>query len=204
MFQQNPHPIYKALLNNNYSLNLFENQRMFPGWFELNCLDQKILVKSKNGTLYTLDLITDEKSSFTWEYIFSYKSEGEVDDITKVLNEYVPIVRKSIDPKNEKLVELLMHEITQNYPGIKKLYFEYSSHKKEKSFTISDENDYFYEVLGENTLDSIYDFYFIEGLDVFYSYTIKEFSNHQLIKNIEKIFQIKDELKIDLKINLRK
>lgn len=64
MFIQNPHPIYRALLENSYEVIKKDHSKSIK-WYELNCKNYKLMIGFENESVHGTDYSDSNNLKYT-------------------------------------------------------------------------------------------------------------------------------------------
>lgn len=207
MFKQNPHPLYLSLLDHDYSLVPVINRRDDDTkLFRMTSNSNKIIVSVTRNVLKLSCAKTNSLTSFTHHSFYKNPSFhiNTIEKVEDILQSFVKIIRKSLNPKNIHCMNLVLSVIAQRYPDIEGVFFDSHMNTNKQSISFGCDSFLTYEITGQDIYDLIYDFYFINNLSLKDSVSIVRTSNHAMLENLTKLKELKKLLKINPKVKMLK
>lgn len=200
MIIQNLHPIYKALLTHNYTIKVFEI-RKDGELYELNCKNHKVIVGFEHGSFY----IYDDSCLNNLQYAVLPSMDSIFDknknkDVYYFMNKLVLALQKSTDIKNLQIMDFIICEIIKAVPDVTYIHFSPISIYENISLKFVDQKRRLFEIQGTKIIELIHNVYFIDGLRLGYNKNLNQISNHNMMEIHKKSSQLKELLKLDLKI----
>lgn len=193
MFKQNPHPFYKALLENDYSVVPATN----PQFFKWYCGGHELTIFNQSGIFCVRDNKTGESGIIS--FILD-NFENNLDDVKKLIKKHFLSVKESLIQQKVDAMGVVLTEILKTSMNIKSFNFSPGTFKNKKFLRIIDENDNVYKIYDKKTTDLIFNFYFVDGLSLRSEIEIESFSNHDFLENFAKHEDLKKVLDINPKI----
>lgn len=198
MFEQDPHPLYKALLTQDYTL---ERSKDLYRWFDWRCSNYRLLVTTEIDSLHVLDPKTGGNVAFYKLDFPFYNQDDHQKNVFEAVKKYVDIIRESLNDINIKAMKLVLSEIILNYPEVQEIKFITNNKNILKNSKFLSQDNQHYQIEEENTLKLIEKFYFLKNFYLSSHFSIKDITYHEMMENFSesKEFQKERNLKIKIK-----
>lgn len=199
MFEQNPHPIYTSLLENEYKI-LESKNTTNSKWYEILCGNRKVMMGIEKNVSHIYDYFGFKTIHYGILPKFDIENLEEELKPKVVLDKLKCILIKSLNTKNIEFMNLVLFEITNLYPNIEKISFLEMNEYSHDVMIFSDQNNQFYELTSKDISKFINQFNFIIDLKITSYINIKKTSNHETLKSIENALLLKKSLNLDFDI----
>lgn len=211
MFTQNPHPIFLASLDNQYTITELTANDYHTKHFEWECKGHKLTVSVCENSLDIYDHVTTQNAIFYLPEFFPQHSFGMLKDHSSHAKESIDNdlsgvkyavekllieLKESMNPKKLQTMQVMISKMVETYPGIKEFIFRpelpYGQYDK-FSIVIEDEKGKVYKLECENTFNLTNNFYLVDGISFGQEVNLKGVSYHEILKK----FKFEESLNIN-------